>query len=219
MPSAPAPRRALIVIDVQNEYVNGALPIAHPPLDTSLPNIAAALAAASESDVSVVLVQHVDEADSPVFAAGSQGAVLHDTVASAPRAALVTKQFVSAFVDTDLAERLAALSIDTVTLVGFMTQHCIDSTARDAADRGLAVEVLSDATGTLPLETPSGSITARELHEHALIALHAGFASVVTTADWLSAVADGVSIAPADLWASTESARAGLSAAAAAPNA
>ena len=30
-------RRALIVIDVQNEYETGALPIAHPPLAESLP--------------------------------------------------------------------------------------------------------------------------------------------------------------------------------------
>ncbi|MBH9687194.1 cysteine hydrolase, partial [Burkholderia cepacia] len=32
----PAARRALIVIDVQNEYVTGNLPIEYPPLDVSL---------------------------------------------------------------------------------------------------------------------------------------------------------------------------------------
>ena len=30
------PKRALIVIDVQNEYFDGALPISDPPTDTSL---------------------------------------------------------------------------------------------------------------------------------------------------------------------------------------
>ena len=29
-------QRALLVIDVQNEYVTGALPIAYPPLESSL---------------------------------------------------------------------------------------------------------------------------------------------------------------------------------------
>ena len=30
------PRRVLLVIDVQNEYFTGGLPIAHPPVETSL---------------------------------------------------------------------------------------------------------------------------------------------------------------------------------------
>jgi len=36
-------RRALIVIDVQHEYLDGALPISDPPLDTSLANIGRAI--------------------------------------------------------------------------------------------------------------------------------------------------------------------------------
>lgn len=41
--SRPAARRALIVIDVQNEYVTGNLPIEYPPLDVSLANIGRAI--------------------------------------------------------------------------------------------------------------------------------------------------------------------------------
>ena len=42
------PRRALIVIDVQNEYFDGALPISDPPPDLSLANIGRAMDAATE---------------------------------------------------------------------------------------------------------------------------------------------------------------------------
>jgi nicotinamidase-related amidase len=202
------PRRALVVIDVQNEYVSGALPIAHPPLTISLPNIAAAIDAATAAGVPVVLVQHIDEADSPVFAAGSVGAELHEVVVSRPRDLVLTKQTVSCFASTDLGERLDDLGVDTVTIAGFMTQHCDESTARDAADRGLIVEVLSDATGTLPLSTPSGTISAQELHETSLLVLHSGFAAVVPTALGIAAVAAGEPTTGADLWASTEPARA-----------
>jgi nicotinamidase-related amidase len=202
------PRRALVVIDVQNEYVSGALPIAHPPLTTSLPNIAAAMDAATAAGVPVVLIQHVDEADSPVFAAGSPGAELHEVVASRPHDLLLTKQTVSCFAGTDLGDRLDDLGVDTITIAGFMTQHCDESTARDAADRGLLVEVLSDATGTLPLSTPSGTISAQELHELSLLVLHSGFAAVVPTATWTAAVGAGEPTTGADLWASTEPARA-----------
>jgi nicotinamidase-related amidase len=202
------PRRALVVIDVQNEYVSGALPIAHPPLTTSLPNIAAAMDAATAAGVPVVLVQHVDEADSPVFAAGSLGAELHEVVASRPHDLVLTKQTVSCFASTDLGERLDDLGVDTVTIAGFMTQHCDESTARDAADLGLAVELLADASGTLPLTTPAGSLSAQEVHERTLVVLGAGFVSVATTTTWTAAVQAGTPLAGPDLWASTEPARA-----------
>jgi len=202
------PRRALLVIDVQNEYVSGALPIAYPPLTTSLPNIAAAMDAAHAAAVPVIVVQHVDEADSPVFASGSLAAELHETVAARPNDAVLVKQTVSCFPSTDLGARLDDLGVDTLTIAGFMTQHCDESTAREAADRGLIVEVLSDATGTVPLTTPSGTISAQELHETSLLVLHSGFASVVPTAEWTAAVAAGEPTSGADLWASTEPARA-----------
>ncbi len=44
------PKRALIVIDVQNEYFDGALPISDPPADLSLANIERAMAAATEAE-------------------------------------------------------------------------------------------------------------------------------------------------------------------------
>ena len=204
------PRRALLVIDVQNEYVSGALPIAYPPLTTSLPNIAAAMDAATSAGIPVIVVQHVDEVDSPVFADGSFGAELHETVGGRPFDVRLTKQTVSCFASTDLGARLDDLGVDTLTIAGYMTQHCDESTARDAADRGLIVEVLADATGTLPLSTPSGAISAQELHETSLVVLHSGFAAVVPTSAWTAAVAAGVPTTGADLWASTAPARASI---------
>jgi nicotinamidase-related amidase len=203
-----APTRALIVIDVQREYIDGALPIAHPPLATSLPNIAAAIAAAQAAAVPVILVQHVDAADSPVFAAGSPGAELHGTVAAVRPDLLLTKQTVSCFGSGELAPFLAERGVDTLTIAGFMTQHCDESTARDAADLDLAVELLADASGTLPLTTPAGDLSAQEVHERTLVVLGAGFVSVVTTDAWTSAVRAGAPLPGPDLWARTEPARA-----------
>lgn len=202
------PTRALIVIDVQREYVDGALPIGFPPLATSLPNIAAAVAAAHDASVPVILVQHVDAADSPVFAAGSRGAELHDTVSAVAHDLLLTKETVSCFGSGTLTPWLEERGIDTLTIAGFMTQHCDESTARDAADLGLAVELLSDASGTLPLETPAGVLSAQEVHERTLVVLASGFASVAPTAAWIAAVQADTALPEPDLWASTEPARA-----------
>lgn len=74
------PRRALIVIDVQNEYVSGDLPIEYPDVQTSLANIGRAMDAARAAGVPVVIVQNFAPADSPLFARGSNGAELHPVV-------------------------------------------------------------------------------------------------------------------------------------------
>src|SRR5476649_600514 len=52
------PRRALLVIDVQNEYVTGDLPIEFPDVQTSLANIARAMDAARDAGIPIVVVQN-----------------------------------------------------------------------------------------------------------------------------------------------------------------
>jgi nicotinamidase-related amidase len=200
-------KRALVLIDLQNEYLDGGLPISYPPLDVSIPNIVRALDAADAAGIATVGVQHVDDASSPVFGRGSRGADLPPALDGRVFAHRVEKQEASALDGTDLAEWIAREGVDTLTLVGYMTQNCIEATARDAAQRGLAVEVLSDATGTLDLANEAGSIPAKDLHESVLIVLHTGFAAVGTTEAWVGAAATGEPLPAGDLYSSTEGAR------------
>jgi nicotinamidase-related amidase len=65
-----------------------------------------------------------------------------------------------------------------------------DTTARQAAHRGLAVEILNDATGTLPLENSGGSATGEELHRSTLVAQGQFFADVLSTDAWVGRIAD-----------------------------
>ena len=56
-----APRRALVVIDVQKEYFIGNLPVEYPPVDETLPNIARAMALAVSSTNAASLVDTYKE--------------------------------------------------------------------------------------------------------------------------------------------------------------
>ena len=69
-----SPKRALIVIDVQNEYFTGNLRIEYPDVRQSLDNICQAMDAAHAAGIPVVVVQHLFPEGFPVFARGSQGA-------------------------------------------------------------------------------------------------------------------------------------------------
>lgn len=180
--------RALIVIDVQEEYFTGELQIFYPDPHISLSNIQRAMEAAAATGVPVVLVRHTGLPEEGVFVPGTHGWDLRWEVAQRPYELLLDKVQASAFHDTNLGDWLAERSIDTVTLAGYMTQNCVDATSRHAVILGLSPEILSDATGTLAFRTPVGQATAEELHRATLVAQRVGFAQVLTTEEWVARV-------------------------------
>lgn len=177
--------RALLVIDVQNEYFDGALPITHPV--GHLENILRVMDRASETKVPTIVVRHHFEgADFPFFQRESHGWQLHPSVAERPRDLLVDKTLPGSFTGTNLESWLRDQGIDLVTIAGYMTHMCCDTTARQAVHRGFQVEFLSDATGTLPLDNRAGSVTAEELHRSILCAQQMLLSEVVSTDEWLA---------------------------------
>jgi nicotinamidase-related amidase len=185
----PQSRRALLVIDVQNEYVSGNLRIEYPDVTLSLANIARAMDAAHAAGIPVVVVQHLAADDSPLFARGSTFAELHPVVAERPRDHQVEKQLASALTGTDLAEWLRARQIDTLTVVGYMTHNCDDSTVRQARHEGWKVEMLHDAAGSVPYRNSLGAASAEDIHRVFCLVMHTGFAAVLSTNEWLAALA------------------------------
>ena len=191
--------RALLVVDVQGEYDGGALPIAHPPLEVSLPNIRRAIEAARARGIPLVVVQQTGPSDAPAFATGSPGWQLLAVMDGVDGQLAVEKALPSAFAGTQLQEWLQKAGVDTLTLIGFLTHNCIDSTAREALHRGYRVEVLADATGTVALRNPVGAVSAEDLHRHTLLVLQSRFAAVMTTSAWEASLDSGVDHAPTGL--------------------
>lgn len=185
------PRRALVIIDVQQEYFTGKLLIEHPPREQSILAIGRAMDAATAAGIPVVVVQHTTPPGAPVFDKQSPTWQLHPEVARRPRDHHFEKQAASAFQGTDFAAWLAAHDIDTLTLAGYMTHNCDAATVYGASERGLAVEVLSDATGALPYKNGAGAVTAEEIHRAFLVVFHSNFAAVLTTDQWIAALGSG----------------------------
>jgi nicotinamidase-related amidase len=183
------PKRALIVIDVQNEYFDGALPISDPPPDASLANVGRAMDAATAAGVPVIVVQHGStDPESPIFREGTHAWELHPEIERRSRDHLIEKTLPGSFTGTPLESILAEARVDTVAITGYMTHMCVDTTSRQAAHLGLAVEILNDATGTLALENKGGSAAGEELHRATLVAQGQFFADVVSTDDWLDRI-------------------------------
>ena len=185
-----AQHRALIVIDAQQEYFDGLLPIQYPARDESIANIQTAINTAQQTGTPVVLVQHELPAEAPVFASGSATWQNHPEVAAHENIAAkrISKQFSSIFADTDLEAWLREQGLDTITLVGYMTNNCVIASAAAAEPLGFAVEVLSDATGAIDLANDAGTAPARQVHETLMALLHSNWAAVTDSATWTTAL-------------------------------
>ncbi|RLP07090.1 isochorismatase family protein [Propionibacterium australiense] len=199
-----SPRRALVVIDVQQEYFSGPLEIHYPAREESLARILSVIDAAQAQRLPIVIVRHENPVGAAAFARGSAGAELHPHVAArvCSEWKQITKRYASAFDGTDLADWCRQQRIDTLTLTGYMAGNCVLATAASAAPRGLTAEVLSDATGTPHLANRLGGISAHHLHRALMILLHSNLAAVTTTQDWMNALEAGTACKKSNLVAS-----------------
>ncbi|NEC51174.1 isochorismatase family protein [Actinospica acidiphila] len=172
-------RRALIVVDVQNDFCEGgSLAVAGGA------DVAAAVteligqAPAGYRHVVATRDHHVDPgehfSDHPDFrrswpahcVAGTEGVGFHPNFAPAVTSGSVDAVFdkgayaaaYSGFEGTDengtpLAEWLREREVDEVDVVGIATDHCVRATALDAAREGFRTQVLLDLTAGVSRET------------------------------------------------------------------
>jgi nicotinamidase-related amidase len=176
-------KQALLVIDVQNEYFTGELPVTFP--HGSLGNILTAMDWAHEYQVPTAVIQHTSPVEAPTFQKGANGWELHDEIKRRHADIVIEKHLPGSFTDTGLEDWLKGEGITTVTIAGYMTQMCCDTTARQAFHRGYTVNFLSDATGTLSMTNAAGSISDADLHQAILVTQQMCFARVMKTEDWI----------------------------------
>ena len=141
-------QRALIVIDLQNDYFpGGKFPLWN--ADETLAAVEAAIWRARASGVPIVHVQHVADAArgiAPFFNAGTPGVDIHPRIlAAAPDAPVVVKAFADSFHKTTLD----TLGVSELLLCGMMTQNCVTHTALSKAADKYAVSVLADCCTTV----------------------------------------------------------------------
>ncbi len=198
-----SPKRALIVVDVQQEYFDGPLEIQYPPRQDSLVAILRVIATAKSNGLPIAYAMHTAPASSPVFAEGSDGWQLHPDIAAVVGDSKVfRKEFGSVYAGTDLASWLKDQGVDTVTLTGYMTHNCDLASSVESEGLGLAAEVLSDASGTTHLVNEAGYAPAQDLHATLMTLLNANFAAIGTVEQWTLAVESGTPLAKDNLVAS-----------------
>ncbi len=175
------PTTALLVIDFQNEYFNGKMPI--PDGVAAQHNAQCLIEFADQHKMPVIHIQHIGPAGSAVFAQDGKTVDFHPLMQPRPQDTLVQKTSVSVFASTDIDAQLKKAGIKTLIISGLMTHACVAAAARDATPLGYDVVVASDATATRAITRANGrSVTKDELHDSALAEIEDTFGSVLTTA-------------------------------------
>jgi nicotinamidase-related amidase len=173
---------AIVIIDAQNEYVTGKLPL--DGIAPALDNVARLLAAARAAGAPVIHVVHKGRAGG-AFDPATDGFRIAPQAAARDGERMIEKPLPNAFAGTDLDVLLRATGRKQVILAGFQTHMCISSTARAALDLGYRVTVAGDAAATRALPDPLGgdAMSGPDVHRASLVALADRFAIVARTAD------------------------------------
>jgi nicotinamidase-related amidase len=102
-----------------------------------------------------------------------------DELAPEPGDPIVRKTSMGAFASTGLDHLLRSLESEHLFITGVSTNMCVETTAREAADRGYAVTLVEDACAA----------THEDLHEGALRNFRRFFGAVRSTDDVISVLA------------------------------
>jgi nicotinamidase-related amidase len=171
--------RALVIVDIQNDYFPGGAHPLHEPLAAA--TAAAAVLERFRADGEQVFhIQHIwDAPDAPFMKPGTAGVEIHPQVAPLAGEPLITKDAPNAFLRTRLEARLRELGVDQLVVCGMMTSMCVDATVRAAADLGFTVTLVHDACAAPALSFGGVEVPAPSVHAAFLGALASGYASVV----------------------------------------
>lgn len=133
----------------------------------------------------IIHIHHVNPKPESLF--NGEGIEVKPEAKPLPGEPILTKNVNSAFIGTDLQERLQSIGAKQLVLAGLTTDHCVATTARMAGNFGFETFVVSDATATFERKGVRGkNYTAEEMHDTALTSLNAEFATIVTTAELTS---------------------------------
>jgi nicotinamidase-related amidase len=198
-------KTALIVVDMQNDFVAPGAPLESRAGRAMLPHLQRAIACCREHGIPVIYTAHVHRAGgcdlgllahAPPIARGdalvdgSPGAAIYPDIAPRDEEIVIAKHRFSAFYGTDLEIILRGLGVTTVVITGVTTENCCHATARDAFFRDFQVVFLSDATATRDYpDIGHGGMSADEVHRATLIILADDTADIVTTETFIARVA------------------------------
>ena len=177
--------KALVIIDIQNDYFKGGAMELENPMAAS-ENAKKLLEKFRSDKEAIVHVQHwAASPEAGFFLPDTQGAEIHENVKPLESEKVITKNYPNAFRDTDLLEHLQSKNITELVFVGMMTHMCIDASVRAAKDLEFECTLVADACATRTLEINDKQVQAADVQNAFIAALDFFYADIKDTEDLL----------------------------------
>ncbi|WP_020677068.1 cysteine hydrolase family protein [Geopsychrobacter electrodiphilus] len=163
-------QRALLIIDMLNDFVRPGAPLEVPQNRDILPALQLRLMDARRDGTPVIFVSDAHAADDPEFSrmdwpphaiSGTSGAAIITELAPLTTEIRIAKTTYSGFNGTNLEEQLKKLNIEELVLTGCVSNICILYTAADAVMKGYSVIVPTDCVAHL--DAADGEFAYRQM--------------------------------------------------------
>lgn len=175
--------QALLIIDIQNDYFpGGSMELVGS--EAAAGNAAKLISKFRDTNRPIIHLQHIAlDPDATFFKPDTKGAEIHESVTPLASVIVVQKNYPNGFRETDLLQHLRDLNVESLVIVGMMTQLCVDTTTRAAADLGFDCTLAHDACATLDLEFGGNKVSAADVQTAYLAGINGAFAKVVATSE------------------------------------
>ena len=161
-------RPALILMDIQKAFENIAYWGGQRNNDNAEVNASELLKIWRDNKLPIFHIKHCSSNPNSLLNEANKGNEFKDIVTPIDGEAIIKKNVSSAFIGTDLKDRLDSEKISKLVIVGLTTDHCVSTTVRMANNFGYDTFVVSDATATFNNKGLEGqNYSADLMHETA----------------------------------------------------
>ena len=172
---------AIVMIDFQNEYVDGAMPLGDAGSKATA-NARLLLDKARNKNIPIFHVTHHGQDNDKIFNPLSSKVDIIDSLQPLDGEKTIVKMHPNAFHDTELQALIKSAGKQQIIFAGFMSHMCVSSSVRAAFDLGFENFICHDACATRDLPSVTGQvITTSNVHDSAMAALQDRFAALVAT--------------------------------------
>ena len=179
-------KKALLIIDVQNDYFKGGKCELFKPEEAAAETKKVLDQFRANGD-KVIYIQHENEGEGvQAMKPHTKGVEIYEGIKPQSGEEVIVKHYPSSFLETTLQDYLKKNQIEELVVCGMMSHMCVDTTVRAAAGLGYKVTVLEDACATKHIDWKGKVLGAEAVHEIFMASLAGAFANVITTAEYLN---------------------------------
>lgn len=176
-------RPALLLIDIQKGFDDIAYWGGERNNPDAESNAAKLLAYWRANGLPIIHVQHCSTNPVSPLRPGQVGNEFKEAFRPLPGETVIQKNVNSAFIGTDLKQRLDSQHLTTLVIAGLTTDHCVSTTTRMAGNFGFDTFLVADASAAFNKKgVGAQTFDADLIHQTALASLNREFATVLDAA-------------------------------------